>query len=128
LLAKDRDAEVAPLACGVKVTVKFADCPAEIVAGSEIPETTNSLLLMPSDEIVTAAPPAVRVPVRDELVPTTTLPKLRLVGDTANVPAAVPVPESPMLSGELDAFETTDRLPLAAPAAVGLNVAVNVTL
>jgi hypothetical protein len=56
------------------------------------------------------------------------LPKLRLAGDTANWPAAVPVPESAILSGELDTFETTERLPLAAPAAVGVKVAVNVTL
>ena len=60
--------------------------------------------------------------------PTATLPKLRLVGDTANWPAAVPVPESAIVSGELDAFDTTDRLPLAAPAPVGAKVAVKVTL
>jgi len=78
--------------------------------------------------IVTEAPLAVRLPLREELDPTVTLPKLRLVGDTANVPAAVPVPESATLSVELDAFDTTDRLPLAAPALVGAKVAVNVTL
>ena len=33
-----------------------------------------------------------------------------------------------MFSGEFGAFDTTDRLPLAAPALVGANVAVNVTL
>jgi hypothetical protein len=50
------------------------------------------------------------------------------VGETANVPAAVPVPESAILGSELDAFDTTDRLPLAAAALVGVKVAVNVTL
>jgi len=44
LLGNDSEAEVAPLDCGVNVTVKVADCPAGIVAGSEIPESTNSLL------------------------------------------------------------------------------------
>jgi hypothetical protein len=44
LLENDRDAEVAPLDCGVNVTVKAADCPVGIVVGSEIPESTNSLL------------------------------------------------------------------------------------
>ena len=44
LLGNDSDAEVAPLDCGVNVTVKVADCPAGIVAGSKIPESTNSLL------------------------------------------------------------------------------------
>ena len=98
------------------------------VAGSEIPESTNSLLFRLAELIVTEAPLALRVPLSAELDPTTTLPKLRLVGDTANVPAAVPVPESAILSVELDAFDTTDRLPLAAPALVGVKVAVNVTL
>lgn len=75
------------------------------------------------------APLAVRrLPVIAVLDPTTTLPKLRLVGDTAKWPATVPLPESAILSCEFDAFDTTDRLPLAAPAVLGLKVAVNVTL
>ena len=81
-----------------------------------------------SEETVTEAPLAVRLLLSAELDPTTTLPKLRLVGDTANVPAAVPVPESAMVSVEFDAFDATDRFPLAAPALVGAKVAVNVTL
>lgn len=44
LLGNDRVPEVAPLDCGVNVTLKVADCPAEIVTGNEIPESTNSLL------------------------------------------------------------------------------------
>jgi len=81
-----------------------------------------------ADVTVTEAPLAVRLPLSAELDPTATLPKLRLVGDMANWPAAVPVPESAIVSGELDAFDTTDRLPLAAPALVGAKVAVKVTL
>ena len=98
------------------------------VAGREIPESTNSLLFRPAEETVTDAPLAVRAPLSAELEPTVTLPKLRLVGDTANVPVAVPVPESAMLSGEFDAFDATDKLPLAAPVLVGVKVAVYVTL
>src|SRR5208282_1828981 len=128
LLENDKVAEVAPLACGVKVTVKAVDCPAGIVTGSEIPESTNSPLFRLADETVTDAPLAIRLPPSAELVPSTTFPKLRLVGDTANWPVAVPVPESAMLSGEFDAFDTTDKLPLAAPALVGVKVAVKVTL
>jgi hypothetical protein len=41
---------------------------------------------------------------------------------------AVPVPESPMLRLESEAFEAMVRLPLAAPELVGANVAENVTL
>jgi hypothetical protein len=128
LLANDNDADVAPVACGVKVMVKVADCPAFKVMGSEIPESTNSLLLRLAEFTVTEAPLAVRLPVSAELAPTVTLPKPKLVGDTAKVPAAVPVPESAMLSVEFEAFETTARLPLTAPALVGAKVAVKVTL
>jgi hypothetical protein len=128
LLTNVNDAEVAPLACGVKVTVKLADCPAVSVAGNEIPESTNSLLLRLAEVIVTDAPLAIRLPPSAELDPTATLPKLRLVGDTANCPADVPVPERAIFSGEFDAFETTAKVPLAAPAPVGAKVAVKVTL
>jgi len=84
LLVKDRLPEAAPLAWGVKVTVKEADEPAPMVAGSEIPESTNSLFVMLADETVTAAPVAFSVPLSEELVPTTTFPKLSVAGETAN--------------------------------------------
>ena len=86
------------------------------------------MLLRLAEEIVTEVPLAVRVPLSAELEPTTTLPKLRLVGDMANVPTAVPVPESAMVSVGFDAFDATDRFPLAVPAPVGAKVAVKVTL
>ena len=128
LLTNDKDAEVDPLACGVNVTVKGVDWPAARVTGSEIPESANSPLFRLADVTVTDAPLAIRLPLSDELDPTTTLPKLRLVGDTANWPAVVPVPETAMLSGEFDAFDVTVRFPLAEPVPVGVKVAVKVTL
>ena len=127
MLANDRDAEAAPLAPGVKVTVKLADCPAVSVVGNEIPESTNSPLLELADEIVTDAPLAVTLPVSAAFEPTVTLLKLRLVGETANVPEAVPVPESAIPSW-FAAFDDTDRLPLAVPALAGVNVTLKVTL
>ena len=81
--------------------------------GSEIPESTNSPLLRLAEDTVTDAPLAVKLPLSDELVPTVTLPKLRLVGDTANVPAAVPVPESAILSRILTKW-------IAIESAIGL--------
>ena len=81
-----------------------------------------------AEVIVTEAPLALRLPLSEALEPMATLPKLRLVGDTANWPAAVPVPENAILRGEFDAFDTTDRPPLTAPALAGAKVAVNVTL
>lgn len=128
LLAKETEAEVAPLACGVNVTVNPVDWPAFNVTGSEIPESTNSPFVELAELIVTDAPLAARLPLRAELDPTVTLPKLKLVGETANWPAEVPVPESAIVSVEFDAFDTIARLPLTAPALEGVKVAVNVTL
>lgn len=128
LLAKVNVAEVAPLACGVKVTLKEADCPAARVTGSEIPESTNSALFRLAELTVTEAPLAVRLPPSDAFAPTTTLPKLKLAGETASCPGVVPVPLSAIFSVELEAFEMTARFPLAAPPADGVKVAVNVTL
>jgi len=99
-----------------------------MVAGSEIPERLNSLLLRLAEVTVIDDPPAVRLPVSGELDPTATLPKLRLPGDTANWPAAASAPESAITRGEFEAFDTNDRLPLAVPPPDGANVAVNVTL
>ncbi len=127
LLVKERLPEAAPLDLGVKVTVKEADEPAATVTGSEMPDSVNSFVML-SDEIVTAAPVAFRAPFSEELDPTTTFPKLNVAGETANWPGAVPVPESAMLSGELDVFDTIDTVPLAEPEPVGAKVTVNVTL
>ena len=128
LLLKESEAEAAPLDWGVKVTVKAEDWPAGMVTGKEIPERTNSLLLLLAELTVTAAPLAMRLAPRAELEPTVTLPKASVVGETAKVPAAVPVPERGIASGELDAVETTEIDPLAAPAVAGEKVAVKVTL
>lgn len=68
-----------PGALGVKVTVNDTDCPAGIVTGSEIPERTNSLLLLVAEETVTDDPAAVRFALREELDPSAIVPKLRLV-------------------------------------------------
>src|SRR6266550_2342671 len=73
-----------------------------------------------------AAPLAVRLPLREVLVFTTTLPKLSVPGETESWPAAAPVPDRAMLRVEFDASETIARLPLTAPVEVGANLAVNV--
>jgi len=62
------------------------------------------------------------------LFPTVTFPKFALPGFGLSEPAVVPVPESGMLSAELDASETILNAPLAAPAPVGAKVALKVTL
>ena len=128
MLEKVTVAFAVPEAVGLKVTVNPVDCPAVSVAGRTIPESINSLLPVLADDTVTGAPLALSVPVRAELEPTVTLPKFSVVGDTANWPGVVPLPESAMPSGELDASDTRDRLPLTAPALAGANFTVKVTL
>jgi hypothetical protein len=128
LLRKVRLALVAPLALGVKVTVKVADWPAAIVFGRVIPESTNSLLLLLPELTVTDAPVAVRLPGSGTPTPTVTLPKLSVDGETESWPGAVPVPVIPMLRVEFEASERIARFPLTVPVAVGVNLAVNVTL
>ena len=128
LLLNVRLALAAPEALGVKVTLNVADWPAGIVTGNEMPESVNSLLVLLADETVTADPEALRLPPNDALDPTDTVPKLSEVGETANWPCPVPVPENAMLSGEFEAVEITAIVPLAEPVLVGANVAVNVTL
>ena len=128
LLWKVRLALAAPLAFGVKVTVKEADWPAAIVFGNVIPESTNSELLLLPEVTVTEAPAAVRLPVRDELLLTITLPKFSVPGEADRIPGAPPVPDRPMFKEGLDASERMARLPLKAPVAVGAIVTVKVTL
>lgn len=52
-----------------------------------------------------------------EVLPTNTLPKLKLVGLVVSAPAATPVPEIGILTDPLSVV--TDRLPVALPAVVG---------
>jgi hypothetical protein len=127
-LENESVAEAVPDAAGLNVTVKEVVWLAARVIGKEIPESAYSLLLMLAAEIATDDPVAPRVPFREALAPTTTLPKFKLTGETDNWPCAVPVPESATLSGELSAVDTTARLPLLDPVAVGAKVIVNVKL
>lgn len=86
LLWKVRVALVLPAAFGVNVTVYVVDPPAAIVLGRVIPESTNSLLLIPAEVTVTDAPVAFRVPVSAELCPTVTVPKLSVAGEAESCP------------------------------------------
>jgi hypothetical protein len=62
------------------------------------------------------------------LLPTVTLPKLRLVGFDPSAPGAIPVPDNGMVRVGLDAFEVTVTLPLTLPADAGVNVTVKPAL
>jgi len=59
------------------------------------------------------------------LLPTCTLPKLRLVGFALIVPCETAVPDSETVSDGLDASLVTVSVPVGLPAVVGLNTTLN---
>ena len=114
---------------GANVTLKLALWPAAKVTGAVIPLRVNPVPVMLTWDIVTLDPPVlVTVSERDLLVPTVTLPKARLVGFDARVPAVTPVPDRAIVSVGLEAFEVIVILPLALAAVVGANATVKVAL
>ena len=129
LLLKEMVPEAVPLICGVKVTLNGTVWPAFKVSGKVIPLTTNSELLEVAEEMLTLEPLALSEAGWGlELVPTTTLPKLRAVGDSVNWPGVVLLPESGMLKFGFEAFESSESVPLAVPLTVGANATLKVTL
>jgi len=84
LLANKTLSEAVPLACGVKVTLNDALCPAGSVKGNESPLKANSEVPTLADETVTLEPVALSVAVILLVVPTTTLPKFKVPGLTAS--------------------------------------------
>ena len=129
LLVKVSVALAVPATSGLKVTVNEAFWPAGMVSGNERPPTLNTELFVVAAVTVTLAPVAVRVPVAVPLVPTTTLPRSRVVGVTVSCPVAVtPVPDKGMVRVGLEALEVMVTVPLALPADVGVKVTLKVAL
>jgi len=119
----------APDAVGAKLTVNVALCPAVRVTGVVIPLTVNPVPLTLTCETVTLDPPVlVIVSDKGSVLPTVTLPKLRLVGFEVNAPAAIPVADSGIVRVGLEAVEVTVTLPVTLPAAVGVNFTDKVVL
>ena len=79
--------------------------------------------------MVTLDPPElVRVSESVWLLPTCTLPKLRLAAVAVSDPGVTPVPESGTFNVGFDALLVMERLPLADPPVVGVNVTLKVAL
>jgi hypothetical protein len=79
--------------------------------------------------MVTLEPPLlVTVSDSDSLLPTVTLPKLRLVGFAPSVPGVTPVPDNGIVRVGLEALEVMVMLPLALAAEVGANETLKVVL
>ena len=115
LLANVILAEAAPDVVGENVTENDRLYPVGIVTGNVVPVTENSASLEVPLETVTGPFVAVSVADRLWLVPSTTLPKFTVAGDTANCPGALPVPVSATVSVGSEALELTTRLPVALP-------------
>ena len=79
------------------------------------------------DTVKEAVPELVILKAWDFVCPSVRLPKLKLAGET-EIPACVPVPLNAIDSEASDAFDATVIVPVSFPAAVGVNVAVSVTL
>ena len=128
LLVNVSVALAAPAVCGLNVTVKDAFCPAAIVTGRESPLRVKRALLLLAAVTVTLAPVALRVPDTVPLLPTTTLPKLKVGGVTESCPvAAIPVPVAEAVVVASDASLVNVSAAFAAPAVCGLNVTVKDT-
>src|SRR5580698_962588 len=117
-----------PAALGAKTALNVVDWPAPRFTGAAIPEVLKPAPATVTEEIVTVAlPPFVSVKVWELLVPVVTLPNAVLVGVAASC-ACVPVPLKLIVVGEFGALLTIEMLPLALPADVGANLALNVVL
>ena len=128
LLTTVIDPVTLPAALGANTALNVAVLPAAIVSGVVIPVVLKPAPVTATDEIVTVAlPPFVRVTVCELFVPVVTLPNAAVEGVAFSC-GCVPVPLKAIVSGEFGALLTIEMLPLAAPADVGANCALNVVL
>jgi len=116
-----------PGAGGVNFTVNDALLLGLIVIGIVAPLMLNPVPAGVAWVTVNAAFPGfVSVTVCDPVVPTETLPKATLAGLIVSCGCeAVPDPDKEITSGEPGALLTIETLPVALPAVVGENLAVN---
>jgi hypothetical protein len=130
LLAIAIDPAALPVAAGVYVTSRAAACPGVNIVLAPTPLTLNPVPLTSTLEIVTFALPAfVSVAVSELLLPTSTLPKSRLLVLEINRGVeAIPEPLVEITSGELGASLVNETVPVAFPAEVGANTTLNVVL
>jgi hypothetical protein len=117
-----------PAVVGANCTVNVVVAPAGTVAGVASPLTLTAPALSPFCEIVSDAVPVfVNVKLWDFVCPSTSLPKLKLAGETV-YPACVPVPLRATPSDGFDALLAMVIDPVAPPEEVGVNVALSVIL
>ena len=126
LSATEREAVSAPAAVGLNSTETVQLAAAARVVPHVVADFRNEVALVPvivSDVRVTVPVPVFFTVTNCAAVvePTVVEANARLVGDSETVSGAVPVPVTATVCGEPVALSTTERLPVSAPAAVGLN-------
>ena len=128
VLAIAIDPAALPVAAGVNVTFSAAVCPGVRVVLAPAPLTLKPAPLATTLEIVRFALPAfVSVAVSELLLPTTTLPKSRLlVLEVSSGVAAKPEPLVEITRGEFGASLASETDPVTLPAAFGVNTTLNV--
>jgi len=128
LLTTVIDPVTLPAALGPNTALNVAALPAAMVNGVVIPAVLKPAPEAVTEEIVTVAvPPFVRLMVCELFVPVVTLPNAAVVGVAANC-GCIPVPLKAIVAGEPGALLAIEILPVALPATVGENIAVNEAL
>ena len=119
-----------PVADGANITFNTAVCPGVTVVLAPAPLAVNPAPVTRTLEIVTFAFPVfVSVTPSELLLPTSTLPKSRLlVLALSDVVDAMPLPLVAIASGVLGALLTSEIEPVTFPADVGANTTLNVAL
>ncbi len=113
---------------GAKLAVKEVVCPGLRVAGTDKPVMLKPVPEVLAAEIVTlAVPELLNVKVCVPLLPTSTLPKLKLEGLGVSAPCT-PVPLKAIAAGEFVALLATLTLPVTLPAAAGAKATLRVTV
>ena len=115
-----------PLIFGANLIENDTRCPAGIVNGNLRPLRPNSVLLEVAPVTVTLAPLALNEAPRLFAVPTTTLPKFKVVAPRLIWAPDVPLPESGIVNVGFGALERTERCPLTAELDLGVKTALNV--
>ena len=115
-----------PDVVGVNTTLNDLLAPAAKVNGKVIPLKLNPEPVTFACETVTADPPLlVTVSVKVWLLPTTTLPKVKLGALAASVPGVVPEPDNGTASDGFDASLVIASELFALPPALGVNTTLN---
>jgi len=114
----------------LKLRLKEAFCPGVKVKGVEIPLADISLAVtVTCDRVTFELPLLVMTTLLELVVPALTVPKLRALGLGEIVTeAAIPVPVTDALFGELGALLETMTLPARLPAVEGANSKLNVAV